>query len=739
MKGIQVVENVDQTDMSPERVTVLIVEDNPVERQLVGKILRNANFEVIAVDCGEVVLDTVIDYQPDLILLDALLPDIDGFDVCQHLRAHPKGIYIPIIMLTGLDDVASIDRAYEAGATDFFTKPINHSLLVYRIRYLLRARLIMDELRVSKQSLASAQQVAKLGHWELDVEKNRFHISDEMLNLYQVEGDYEDSKADALLSRCHPDDRAFLEESLEASLQNLQEIRIEHRIVLDGGEERYMEVHTSVIRDQGDGSTRILGISIDVTSRKQSEREILQLAYCDRLTGLPNRSLLERFLDQLIPQAHIAGNVIAIAAIDLDLFNRVNNSMGHDAGDAVLEQVAQRLMSLVNTAGTSLYLDRLSMAGDSLLADLSNNMVVRLGADTFAVVLTVPERHSAEVEYFTERVQSSFQQPFLYRGQELFVTASMGVAYSVSGSCNGEVLLQQADLALHEAKVQGRNEVCEYSGDLVSKVSRQLSTQTDLRKALQNGEFQLYYQPKVSARDGSVKGFEALIRWIHPVKGLIPPDQFITIAEETGQIVEIGQWVLETACRQNQAWLDQNLVDVRVAVNVSARQFKEGNLVEVIEAALGRTGLKECNLELEMTEGVLMADPKIADTIAELRSRGISIALDDFGTGYSSLSYITRFPIDTIKIDRCFIQNISIGSEKAAIVSAVSNLSHGLNFNVVAEGVETEEELEVIRQLRCDEIQGYYFCRPMPAEDIGAWLLNRDHAEQAEQSSCSRQ
>ncbi|WP_101759929.1 bifunctional diguanylate cyclase/phosphodiesterase [Oceanicoccus sp. KOV_DT_Chl] len=713
-------------EKSQEQPIILVVEDNPVERQLVGKILRNANFEVIAVDCGEVVLETVIDYQPDLILLDALLPDIDGFDVCEHLRAHPKGAYIPVIMLTGLDDVSSINRAYEVGATDFFTKPINHSLLVHRIRYLLRARLIMDQLRMSQQSLASAQQVAKLGHWELDVDRNRFKISEEMFRLYRLQGEYDEHDTSVLMERCHPDDRQYLFETLTTAIRELKETRVEHRIVFDDGTECYLEVHITVMRDEGAGTTHLLGISIDVTERKESEREILSLAYCDRLTGLSNRSLLEKFLEQVIPRAHMSGRGTALLSLDLDLFNRVNNSMGHSAGDSVLQKVSERLRELIHCADASQLLERLSLSTEASLDDFSKDMVARLAADTFIVVLGSVDRRSGDVERLAARIKDSFQQPFIYRGQELFVTGSIGIAYSESGGSTAEGLLQKADLALHEAKMQGRNEVREYSGDLVAKVSTHLSIQSDLRKALQNGEFQLFYQPKISTKDASVKGFEALIRWIHPVKGLIPPDQFITVAEETGQIVDIGQWVLETACVQNKRWLEMGLVDVRVAVNVAARQFKEGNLLEVVEGALARSGLSERNLELEITEGVLMSDPNTENVIAELRGRGVSIALDDFGTGYSSLSYITRFPIDTIKIDRCFVQDITINSDKAAIVSAVSNLSHGLNFNVVAEGVETEVELEVIRQLKCDEVQGYYYCRPMAADDISDWLRARD-------------
>lgn len=719
---------VDQISIPEDKITILVVEDNPVERQLVGKILRNVHFEVIAVDCGEVVLETVLNYQPDLILLDALLQDIDGFEVCQHLRAQPKGAYIPVIMLTGLDDVNSINRAYEVGATDFFTKPINHTLLIHRIRYLLRARAVMDQLRLSRQSYANAQEAAGMGHWEMSIEKKRFLLSEQMLQLYGLNSSYSEVDAEVLFRLSPPDGQQFWRDSINQAIQNLEDVRVEHRLSLRNGTERVMEVHITILTDEGGVPTHVLGISVDITQRKEAERKILSLAYCDSLTRLPNRSLLELFLEQVIPRAHAQGSAVAVLSIDLDLFNRVNNSMGHSAGDAVLQQLTERLTRLVDSADTAKLLDCLSVSIDASLCEASKDLVARLGADTFVIVLDQIDLSSDEVKRFAERVKASFLQPFVYRGQELFVTGSIGIAFSESGSSTAEGLLQKADLALHEAKMQGRNEIRQYSGDLVAKVSTHLSIQSDLRKALQNKEFRLFYQPKISVRDESVQGFEALIRWVHPVKGLVPPDQFITIAEETGQIVEIGQWVLETACRQNRAWIDQGLVNVRMSVNVAARQFKEGNLVEVVEVALANSGLKAVNLELEMTEGVLMSDPNTSNTIAELRDRGVSIALDDFGTGYSSLSYLTRFPIDSIKIDRSFIQDITIGSEKAAIVTAVSNLSHNLNLTVVAEGVETESELAVISQLKCDEVQGYYYCRPMAAEDMGAWLSNRGTA-----------
>ncbi|HEY3698024.1 MAG TPA: EAL domain-containing protein, partial [Spongiibacteraceae bacterium] len=281
---------------------------------------------------------------------------------------------------------------------------------------------------------------------------------------------------------------------------------------------------------------------------------------------------------------------------------------------------------------------------------------------------------------------------------------------------------QQADMALREAKAQARSDVREYHGELVAQVSTQMLIQSDMRKALRRGEFNVYYQPKVALRGGAITGFEALIRWQHPTRGHISPVDFIHAAEETGQIVEIGRWVLQAACYQFRLWLERKLVSGRIAVNISARQFRESNIAATVLTALEQSGLAPQYLELEITEGVLMSDPRARDVIEELRNHGISIALDDFGTGYSSLSYLTRFPIDTLKIDRCFVSEIAYESEQAAIVTAVTSLSHRLNLKVIAEGVETVNELQVITDLGCDEVQGYFICKPLPAAEIEQWL-----------------
>lgn len=709
------------SDGSEQAPLILVVEDNPVERALVMRILGVAQFSVVGADCGAAALEQVHQSKPDLILLDALMPDIDGFEVCQQMRKLPQAHFIPIVMLTGLDDVASINRAYEAGATDFFTKPINHALLVHRIRYLLRASSAFEELRLSRKSLASAQRIAKLGHWEFNFDKNRVTISDELYQLYHLDPEQSDSSFETLLSVCHTADRGVVEQAIADVIRDNGSSRVEHRVIYPDGVERVMEMHLAVVREE-DGSRRLLGISMDITARKETEREVLRLAYFDRLSGLPNRSLLELVLDQEIPRAHRAGFGVALICIDLDLFSRVNNAMGHSAGDAVLRQVAQRLRRIVSSPTTQDLLERLSLTME-ISGDWREGLVGRLGADAFGVLLTGEQAQlSAKAHALALSVRQLFQQAFMYRGQEVFVSASIGISSSESADMSAEILLQQADMALREAKAEARSDIREYHGGLVTRVSSEMSIQSDMRKALRRGEFEVYYQPKVALPSGVVTGFEALIRWHHPSRGRISPAEFINVAEEAGQIVEIGRWMLQAACYQFRQWLDQKLVTGRIAVNISARQFREANVIETVLTALQQSGLAPQYLELEITEGVLMSEPRASDIIAQLRGHGVSIALDDFGTGYSSLSYLTRFPIDTLKIDRCFVHDISHESEQAAIVTAVTSLSHRLNLKVVAEGVETESELQVISDLSCDEVQGFLVCKPLAAAAMEKWL-----------------
>jgi predicted signal transduction protein with EAL and GGDEF domain/DNA-binding response OmpR family regulator len=724
------------------RSIILYVEDNPVERTLVSRLLTNTGFEVETLERGDQVLAATLELRPDLILLDAVLHEMDGFEVCERLRAHPLTRYLPVVMLTGLHDMASIDRAYQAGATDFMTKPINHALLIHRIRYQLRARDALQRLRLSRESLAAAQRVARMGHWELQVDKDRLMLSEELRELYQLPPAGDDGSGDlrTLLAACHPDDRFVFQRAIRNALEGPPQ-RLEHRVIYADGSERTMEMHLALSAAEGvvDHEDRhLIGISLDITARKETEREMLRLAYFDRLADLPNRSLLELVLDQEIPRAHLNGAQVGLIVIDLDMFSLVNNALGHSAGDAVLRQVATRLARLIATLPSPTLLDRLALSLD-LLTDWQGGLLARLGGDLFVMLVGGHMQPHAEIAGIAERVVRAFEQPFVFRGQEVFLTASLGIALSDSASCPAETLLQWADLALRDAKRAGRNSVREYHGALVAHVSRQMSMQSDLRRALARGEFEVCYQPKLKVKRarlngvgghglgvyGEVAGFEALIRWRHPQRGQVSPAEFIAIAEETGQIVDIGRWVLQAACHQFRQWTQRGLVQGRVAVNMSARQFRSPHLVSMVLSVLEQTGLPPQQLELEITEGVLMSEPRASDIIGDLRRRGISIALDDFGTGFSSLSYLTRFAIDTLKIDRCFVHGITQGSDQAAIVHAVTALSHQLRLKVIAEGVETADEWQMIDALECDEVQGYWVCQPLPVGAVEGWLAGQ--------------
>ncbi len=703
-------------EITPARI--LVVEDNPVERTLVERMLQQAGFGVVAVERGRDAIEQALAQPPDLILLDALLPDIDGFDVCTQLRGDRRTRFTPIVILTGLDDMSSIERAYRVGATDFLSKPIKHALLVHRLHYLLRAARTAAELRRSRESLAAAQQVAQLGHWEYEPASGRASFSAEFVELYRLEPGLGNG-FEPLLRACHAEDRALLLKHLRAAIDDGERVRVEHRLQDGGNGERVMEMHLAPVED-GAG-VRLLGLAMDITARKQSEREILRLAYFDRLTGLPSRSLLELALDQQIPLSHRNGRQVALLLLDLDRFSRVNNALGHGAGDAVLRQIAARLARQVAAPSAQRLLERLSLAAEQVCEE-ADCLLARLGSDNFVVLRQVADADAARVE--AAAIRELLAQPFLFRGQEIYVTASIGLALSDSAGLAADVLLQRADMALREAKGRGRDEICEYQGRLVAQVSTQLTLQNELRRALRRGEFQLHFQPKVTVRGGIVSGFEALIRWPRPGDG-VTPTQIIAAAEESGQIVELGRWALFAACHQFRQWLDAGAVQGHIAVNVSARQFRQPNLAATVMEALQQSGLSPHHLELEITEGVLMSEPRAESIIAGLREAGVSIALDDFGTGFSSLSYLTRFPIDTLKIDRCFISGITHLSQKAAIVSAVTSLSHQLDLNVVAEGVETEQELQVVGELQCDEVQGFLMSRPLPSEAVAGWLDSR--------------
>ncbi|WP_291717966.1 EAL domain-containing protein [Magnetospirillum sp. 64-120] len=452
----------------------------------------------------------------------------------------------------------------------------------------------------------------------------------------------------------------------------------------------------NVIRDEDGVITQYAAVFSDISERKKTEERIKNLAYFDVLTGLPNRRLFTDRLQVAIAHAHRHGAQMAIMFLDLDLFKRINDSLGHGIGDQVLCEVANRLQACVREGDT----------------------VARLGGDEFVILL--PELdHVEDAAKLADRVISRVKQPLSVDEHELYVTTSVGIAVYPDDGLTDETLIKNADTAMYRAKDLGRNSYQLYTPAMNAKSFERLAMESSLRHALNRGEFTLVYQGKIDLVSGRMSGVEALVRWRHPEMGLVSPAEFIPLAENMGLISEIGAWVLKAACRQSQSWFDLGLPRVRIAVNVSTLQFREGDLAELVKQALQESGLPPQFLELEITESVLMQRvDENAQVLQELRAMGIHISIDDFGTGYSSLSYLKRMPIDALKIDRSFVKDITEDGDGAAIVSTIINLAHNLKLRAVAEGVETQDQADFLRQRGCDEIQGFLVSRPVSAEDL---------------------
>ncbi|HCN89642.1 MAG TPA: GGDEF domain-containing protein [Oxalobacteraceae bacterium] len=440
----------------------------------------------------------------------------------------------------------------------------------------------------------------------------------------------------------------------------------------------------------------------DISRRKRVEWELLHLANHDALTSLPNRSLLQDRLSQAIAYANRSEGQVAVLLIDLDRFKNINDSLGHDAGDAIIMEIGSRLSVNVRDGDT----------------------VARLGGDEFVVVLADVERVET-IATLAQQVLESLAQPMTIQGHEFFPAGSIGISLYPKDGQDAQALLKNADTAMYRAKDAGRNNFQFYAQDMNSRALDRLKLEGGLRRALSRQEFVLHYQPQMDLATGAIVGLEALIRWQPPGQETVYPGDFIPIAEETGLIVAIGEWVLRTACAQHVAWDEAaTFPHTRIGVNLSARQFKQQDIVKMVSRVLHETGCHATCLELEITESIIMENPEMAaETLHKLSDMGVHLSIDDFGTGYSSLSYLKRFPINTLKIDRSFVRDITTDSDDAAIAKAVIALAHSMKLKVIAEGVETAEQLHFLREQRCDQIQGYYLSRPLAAAEIETLLL----------------
>jgi diguanylate cyclase (GGDEF)-like protein/PAS domain S-box-containing protein len=500
----------------------------------------------------------------------------------------------------------------------------------------------------------------------------------------------------------HPEDREWAVTVCKDAVQEKKDQTLEYRMVAADGRIVWLQDFIKVIAEN-DQPVKLRGVMVDITEQKQAEERLHYLAHHDSLTDLPNRLLLLDRLSQALSRVRWHKRLVAVLFLDLDHFKRINDTLGHDVGDLLLKAVAQRLGSCIREGDT----------------------VARMGGDEFTVILT-DVAQSEDVPKVAQKIIDAISQHFILAGHELFMTTSIGISLFPNDGENAQTLLKNADAAMYRAKEQGRNHYQHYSPAMNVRTLERLALESSLRHALERKELLLYYQPRVDLNTGQIICMEALLRWQYPDLGIIPPNQFIPLAEETGLIIPIGEWVLRTACQQNKLWQKMGLRPIRVAVNLSPRQFEERNIVETVSKVLRDTHLDPNYLELELTESLIMKNAESSCArLSQLNAMGIEVSIDDFGTGYSSLSYLRRFPIHALKIDQSFVRDITTDPDDSVIVTAMIILAHSLKLKVIAEGVETKEQLDFLRSLKCHEMQGYVFSRPLPEEEVTKLLVER--------------
>lgn len=798
----------------PAHPVVLVVDDELSARLIMQATLEQAGFDVVCAGNVEEARHVLSNHQPDLIILDVVLPDGNGIDLCREIRASELGRALPIAMATGLDDMHSIQLAYQSGATDFISKPIIWGSLGYRVRYLLRSHQLLQQLALSESKTRAL--LSALPDMMLRISEEGVVIDcqagsqSESVSEWQIPcGDTLEQHLPALVAQMLCQElRAALLGSQPRSLEfampetgspHFWEARIvprdEHEVLLvvrDISRRKQMEnqlrlsakvfeasneailitdAHNRIIsvnrmfevitgysaaeavgKDpailgagretrsffrnvwacmeetgcwQGElGNRRKNGVDYpawmsisqlrdghgepeyhiasfsDISERKQQEERIQQLAFHDALTGLPNRRLLSDRIDVAIAQAWRDRSNLAVLFVDLDRFKTINDSLGHSAGDELLKQVGQRLSALVRSGDT----------------------VSRIGGDEF-VVLSPGCVRPSDAAALADKILFEVAQPYWLGDTRLQITPSIGIALFPDNGTDAGTLISNADAAMYLAKENERNNCQFYSTELNERNRERLNLEVRMRQALEQDQFVLYFQPQVDAISGALIGAEALIRWQDPILGLIPPLRFIPLAEETGFIQNIGDWVLHQTLCHIRNWQVLGLGDIPVAINLSARQFKQSGFIDFISTSLRESGVRPELVELEITESMLMKDIRLTtNKLNELKKMGFRITIDDFGTGFSSLNYLRHFPIDVLKIDQSFVRELMDDEAALAIIEAVIALANALGMRTVAEGVETEAQRKLLQSRGCHTLQGFLISRPLPEAEFIRWL-----------------
>jgi diguanylate cyclase (GGDEF)-like protein/PAS domain S-box-containing protein len=703
-------------------MVLLIVDDEESNRDMLSRRLQRQGFEVVLAEDGQQALDSIRQQTPDAVLLDIRMPGMSGMEVLQAIRQRYSPTQLPVIMVTAEGQSTSIVEALEVGANDYITKPVDMPVVLARIRTVLSQKTLSSALRDSEERYARAARGANDGLWDWDLEKGEIYYSPRWQEMLGYQEGEIGRRPDEWLCRVHPDDFPRLQAALAAHCRRESpQLDCEHRMHCKDGTYRWVLSRGVAVWNESGEAIRMAGSQTDITAAKVA----------DPLTGLPNRLL---FMDRLERRVELskrhAAREFAILLLGVDRFKNVNDSLGHLAGDQLLQALAERLRDSLRAADT--------------VARLQEDCgVARLAGDEFAVLLD-EIRQGGDAVSVAERIGAAMRAPFVLNGSEVFVTASIGIAGSANGYERAEDMMRDADTALHCAKMAGRSRFEIFDAGMRRRAITRLQVETDLRRALERHELRLHYQPIVDLRTGAIAGFEALVRWQHPVRGMIPPLEFIPVAEETGLIVPAGYWILEQACRDAQRWLrtasgallSPGSGALTMHVNFSPVQLAELGAIDEIERILRRSwpGGHGFGLSFEITESTMMQNSdNVSTLLARLRDLHIGLDIDDFGTGYSSLSQLQHLPVQALKIDRAFVSRIDLDGDSLEIIRTIVSLAHNLGLHIIAEGVETAQQLAQLKTLGCEYAQGYYLGKPTDRET--AWsLISVDPEDRSQQT-----
>jgi len=709
--------------MSINEQKILVVDDDPVVLKSLKDLLAIRGFNPNAAIGGQEAICQLNQNDYDLVLLDLHMPYVSGHDVMDHINSNK--IDTSVIIVSGETSFEAAKNACSQGAYDFLRKPYATDELILTITNALK------EKRLKKQNLFMQQQLS---------ESERLHryivnTSPDIIYILDQDGHFTfiNERIESLLGYSkeeivgkhysflvHHDDMeqakyVFNERRIGTRAAKNIELRLKCK---DDGKSRHFNNRTLPIElsamgmyagdNQSSNSyTGTYGVARDVTERKIAEETINFQAYHDLLTKLPNRALLRDRLSLAISQAKRDNEKLAVMFLDLDRFKNINDSLGHMIGDELLQQVSMRLKECIRAADT----------------------LARFGGDEFTLMLPKLHNGREDASKLAQKITNTLKQPFNVDGHELYVSASIGIALFPHDGLNIDTLIKHADVAMYHVKGQGKNGYQFYSNEMNVPYLEKLSLDTGIHRALDNNEFSLVYQPQVNLRTGEIVGVEALLRWEHPEHGSVSPSEFIPFAEESGLIIDIGYWVIKTSCAELSRWRTAGLPEIRMSINISARQLMEDNIVKNVIDIMKDYDVPGRCIELEITENAIMDDMDSAiRKLQELSSHGITVAIDDFGTGYSSLSYLHKLPIQTLKIDRTFLKESRINKGDNTIINTIVAMAKGLSLNVIAEGVESQAQLEYLREIDCSEAQGFLFGKPLPSEVISQLLVQEPYA-----------